>query len=76
MNFNYEQPGPQKSDRDHNGNDRKYFCAALTVCQALFLVFELAPAPPASQVDTIIIIPIVEMEKLRLREIIYKGTAL
>lgn len=75
MNFNYEQPGPPKSDCDHNGNDRKYFCAMLIVYQALFLVCELAPAPPVSQVDAIIIIPIVEMEKLRLREITYKGTA-
>ena len=67
-NFNYEQPGPPKCDSDGNGNDRKCFCAALTVCQALFLVCELAPAPPVSQADAIIIVPIVDIEKPRLRE--------
>lgn len=75
VNFNYEQPGPPKYDSDSNGNDRKYFYAALTASQALFLMCELAPPPPVSQVDAIIIVPIVEMEKLRLREITYKGTA-
>lgn len=74
-NFNYEQPGPPKCDSDGNGNGRKYVYAALTVCQALFLVCELAPAPPVSQVDVIIIVPIVDMGKPRLREISYEGTA-
>lgn len=42
-----------------------------TVCQALFLVCELAPAPPVSQVDVIIIVPIVDMGKPRPREIFH-----
>ena len=76
VNFNYKQPGPPKCDSDGNGNDRKCFHAALTASQALFLVCELAPVSlPVSQVDAIIIVSIVEMEKLRLREITYKGTA-
>lgn len=48
-----------------NGNNGKCFRVAL--CQALFLVHSLISSRPTSQVGAIIITPILEMGKWRLR---------